>query len=531
MQKIILITVLFLSSVLIQVNAQEKGNYKNILDWTYWQPVSPNYERSVEKDPKFKDEDILTIKSIKNKINGFGTIMKTIKPDLYLGKTVKMSGYLKCENIKSWAGLWMRVDYYDVAVLAFDNMQKNPIKGTKDWAKYEIVLHVPADATSISYGVLLDETGQVWFKDIALEIVDETTPETGFTRGRDHKSIPFETKAKAIGNEIKSITGSEKNALKKEIEQIDNDLENSVITKEQADDLKLKKAAVHAANIDAKVSVQEEKLNQLIQDKVDGKVEDAKDHRSGGRKIIFGTNSEELGQNQTEFNISSMKVYNGQEDKEERQSKRTTSQFVLATGLNNVVTDGSVEKSDFRYLGSNFYEWGVTYNTRIFKNYNLLHAKYGLSVMYNNLRATDNRFFAVNGNQTNLELNAVAQDDSRFKNVNLVFPMHLEFDFTKSKERDGKTYFKTHDSFRLGLGGYVGTNLKSKQLINYDTDGYKSREITKGDFNVDNFIYGLSTYIGYKSTSLYLKYDLNPLFKDNTVKQNNVSLGLRFDFN
>jgi hypothetical protein len=28
-----------------------------------------------------------------------------------------------------------------------------------------------------------------------------------------------------------------------------------------------------------------------------------------------------------------------------------------------------------------------------------------------------------------------------------------------------------------------------------------------------------------------LKYDLNPLFKDNAVKQNNVSLGLRFDFN
>ena len=531
MQKIILITVLLLSAVLTKVNAQEKGNYKNILDWTYWQPVSPNYERSVEKNPEFKEENILTIKSIKNKINGFGTIMKTIKPDLYLGKTVKMSGYLKCENIKSWAGLWLRVDYYDVAVLAFDNMRKNPIKGTKDWAKYEIVLHVPADATSISYGVLLDKTGQVWFKDIVLELVDETTPETGFTKGRDHKSIPFETKAKAIGSEIKSITSSEKNALKKEIEQIDKDLENRVITKEQADDLKLKKAAVHAANIDAKVSVQEEKLNQLVQDKVDGKVEDAKDRRSGGRKIIFGTNSEELGPNQTEFNISSLKVYNGQADKDERQSKRTTSQFVFAAGLNNVVTNKSVGKSDFRYLGSHFYEWGLTYNTRILNKSNLLHAKYGLSVMYNNLRATDNRYFATDGNQIDLEINPISHDDSRFKNVNLVFPMHLEFDFTKSKVRDGKTYFKTHDSFRLGLGGYVGTNLKSKQLINYDIDGYKSREITKGDFNVDNFIYGLSTYIGYKSTSLYLKYDLNPLFKENLVKQNNVSLGLRFDFN
>jgi hypothetical protein len=48
-----------------------------------------------------------------------------------------------------------------------------------------------------------------------------------------------------------------------------------------------------------------------------------------------------------------MKVYNGQEDKEERQSKRTTNQLVLATGF-NVATNGSVSKSDFRYAGSHF---------------------------------------------------------------------------------------------------------------------------------------------------------------------------------
>jgi hypothetical protein len=57
----------------------------------------------------------------------------------------------------------------------------------------------------------------------------------------------------------KLITSSEKKCVKKKDEQIDKDLDNKVITKEQADDLKLKKAAVHAANIDSKV-VQEEKL-------------------------------------------------------------------------------------------------------------------------------------------------------------------------------------------------------------------------------------------------------------------------------
>ena len=530
MQKIILFTAMLLVGLSTKLTAQSSGTYKTIKDWTYWQPASANYEMALEKNSESTNQDVFTIKSVKSNINDFGTLMKKTTIDLYSGKTVKMTGYIKSDKVKSWAGLWMRVDYYSEAVLAFDNMHKKPVKGTTEWTKYEIVLFVPLEATSISYGVLLDGTGQIWLKDVALEIVDDSIAETGPNKGRDHKILAFETRAKAISNEIKTIVAKEKDALKDDLQLIEKDLEKGIISKEQAEALKLKKAQEHATAIDTKVAVEQEKLGQLVQDKVDGKIEDAKDFRSKGRTIVLGNNPNSIG-SKTEINVTSMKVYSGQEDKEERQSKRTTSQLVFAAGLNNVATNGSVEKSDFRYLGSHFYELGVTYNTRMLEKSNLLHAKYGLSLMYNNLRATDNRNFVVNENQTNLEVNAFQQEDSRFKNVNLVIPAHIEFDFTKPKVKDGKTYFKTHNSFRFGVGGFVGINLKSKQYINYDSDSYKSRVITRGDFNTSNFIYGLSTYIGYKATSLYLKYDCNPLFKDNIVKQNNVSLGVRFDFN
>ena len=69
------------------------------------------------------------------------------------------------------------------------------------------------------------------------------------------------------------------------------------------------------------------------------------------------------------------------------------------------------------------------------------------------------------------------------------------------------------------------------QILKYDLDGHDVTVKEKGGFNTNDFIYGVSTYIGYKATSLYLKYDLNPLFKDNAVKQNNISLGVRFDLN
>ena len=530
MQKIILFAVIMLVAMVAKVKAQNSGSYKYVLDWSYWQPESPNYNMSFEKNPESLDQNIFTIKSVKSKIDGFGTLRKTVQSDSFKGKTVKMTGYVKSNKVKSWAGLWMRVDFYTTQVLAFDNMQNRTIKGTNDWMKYEIVLFVPEEATSISYGTLLDGTGQVWFKDITLDIVDNSLEETGSIKGRKKEIISFEKRAKAIADEIKSITDSEKKALKSEVEAVDQDLSKGLISKEKAEVLKLEKASVRAATIESKVAIEEAKLNQLIQDRVDGKLED-ETSKNGGRMIMLGGSNTEIGKNQTEINIASLKVYDGNEDKKNRQSKRTTSQMVFAAGLNNAVTNNKVDKSDFRYLGSHFYELGVTYNSRILENQNLLHAKYGLSIIYNNLRPTDNRSFVVNGNQTDLVLNTKDLSDSRFRNVYLVAPVHLEFDFSGNKDSNGKPFFRTHNSFRLGVGGYAGINLKSKQILKYEDNNLNVTERLQGDFNTTDFIYGLSSYVGYKSTSLYLKYDLNPLFKDNAVKQNNVSLGLRFDFN
>jgi hypothetical protein len=152
--------------------------------------------------------------------------------------------------------------------------------------------------------------------------------------------------------------------------------------------------------------------------------------------------------------------------------------------------------------------------------------------MYNNLRPNNDQYFIDNGSQTVLATNPIDLKESRFKNVHIVVPIHLELDFSGNSTKNQKHHFKTHESVRIGLGGFIGTNLKTKQILKYrDLADNKVIEKTKGDFNVNNFIYGLSAYIGYEETSLYIKYDLNPLFKNNLVDQNNISLGIRFDLN
>ncbi len=354
----------------------------------------------------------------------------------------------------------------------------------------------------------------------------------------------FEQKVKAVSVKIDNITKEEKAALKEEIEAVNKELEAGTITKVQADAKKMLLAETRSKNIETRIATAQDELKDLVQQKVDGKISETDNNNRNSvsfnwkwrekDSITYEGKRYKITYKTTDsiyIDVKGMKKAIANKWKK-RSEKRTTTQFVFAAGVNNLVTDGAVAHSDYRYWGSHFYEWGVTANTRLFKNDNLLHLKYGISVMYNNLRPTDNRYFVVNGDQTTLQESAIHLEDSRFRNVFITAPVHLEFDFTKAKSnKEGKKIFYTHESVRFGIGGYAGFRVKSKQILKYEDGGRDVTQKTKGDFNVNDFVYGVSTYIGYKETSFYLKYDLNPMFKDNAIKQNNISLGMRFDLN
>ena len=319
----------------------------------------------------------------------------------------------------------------------------------------------------------------------------------------------FESQVKQVATNIDNITKEEKQALKIKVEEINVQQENGKITSEQANAEKQRLAEASARAIEFRVAKEQVVLGALVQDRVDGKL---KSNDSLTRYT---------------FTIPSMKI----QDRYNENEKRTTTQAVFAFGANNLVTDGSIANSEFLYLTSYFLEWGFTFNTRLLNNSNLLHLKYGLSLVKNNLRPSDNQYFVVDGNQTNLEKFPTNLRDSRFKNNYWVVPVHLEFDFAGNGSKDGKRTFHSQKGFKLGIGGYGGFNSKSKQKLYFREDDAKVRTKEKKDFNANNFVYGVSSYIGYKDTSLYIKYDMSPLFAHNIVEQNNISLGLRWDWN
>lgn len=328
----------------------------------------------------------------------------------------------------------------------------------------------------------------------------------------------FEDKAKQIGVNIQNITKEEKEKLKNELKKLEDAYKNGNLDQATYEAQKQEKANMSALEMERRIGLEETQLVELVKMTSNAELTTKKDSLSGRVK---------------NFKIT----YNN--DKYISNSKsegetRTTSQFVFAFGLNNLIDNesfGSLEDTQFSTWGSRFYEWGITLNTRILKNHNLLHAKYGFSVMYNNLRPNSNQFFDIQGNQTNLETAAVDLRHSRLRNVYLVLPLHLEFDFSRAKtNKDGKRIFYTHQAPRIGIGGYGGLRVKSKQKLAYEIDDVRFFDKQLDDFNATNFIYGLSAYVGYENVSLYFKYDLNSVFQNNLVAQNNVSLGLRFDF-
>jgi hypothetical protein len=157
-----------------------------------WFPAGSHpkqYEMSVDHTVVHSGKASAYLKSIVPKTGGFGTLMQTFKADAFRGKRVRMSGYVRSEEVSDWAGLWMRVDGPQIPnsqmreALAFDNMQDRPIKATSDWTRYEIVLDVPEQAQEIAFGLLLTGQGQVWMDDLKFEVVGKDVATTGQSRG------------------------------------------------------------------------------------------------------------------------------------------------------------------------------------------------------------------------------------------------------------------------------------------------------------------------------------------------------------
>jgi hypothetical protein len=317
------------------------------------------------------------------------------------------------------------------------------------------------------------------------------------------------------------VEKQEREYLKEDIEKINNRLDIGKISAAEAETFKKQAAKKRAANIADKLAIIDKKIaiyertDKIYQADLPGSEDDQTILRIGG-----------------DDETSESFIYIGKKelDKPRKYDRRTTEDMVFAIGFNNALIDGqSLDDSPYKLGGSGFVELGYAWKTRIFDNTNFWRVKYGFSFQWNKFDMKDNMYLVNNNNQIELQEFPLDLDKAKFRTTNLVFPVHLEFGPSKKIEKDSYFRYSTRKQLKVGLGGYAGLNIGSRQKLKYKEDGDKIKNKENGGFEVSEFVYGLSGYLAWGDVALYVKYDLNPLFKDQVIDQNAISVGLRFD--
>lgn len=299
---------------------------------------------------------------------------------------------------------------------------------------------------------------------------------------------------------IDKVVSKQKELMKKEVEEINVKLDNEELSLEEASNLKKEIATKYAYEIQRKIT----------------DIKNGTEGVDGNFSITIGGGS--------------IINFNSKEGAVKKRDKRTYSDIVVAVGFNNAIQEGkSLNDSDYKAAGSRFFELGFAWRTRVFKESNWLRVKYGMSLQYNSLKPKDNKYFVKDGDATTLETFPHKLRKSKIRFTNLVIPVHFEFGSSKKIEREHYFRYSTRQKFKVGLGGYAGLRIGTRQKLKYSVDGDRERDKQKDDFNSNDFVYGVSGYVSWGSVGLYTKYDLNPIFESPNAKQNNISLGIRLD--
>jgi len=147
--------------------------------WLLGGTAPDDYEVELEPGGGRDGSAAAVLRSATERPAGFVALVRGIDPAEHRGRRLRLSAWVEAEAVTGRAGLWMRVDgprYRQI--LAFDNMSPRPIRGTGGWRRHEVVLYVPAHATRIYFGALLNGPGRIRVDDFRLEPVGPEVPVT-----------------------------------------------------------------------------------------------------------------------------------------------------------------------------------------------------------------------------------------------------------------------------------------------------------------------------------------------------------------
>ena len=329
----------------------------------------------------------------------------------------------------------------------------------------------------------------------------------------------YQKEIEKLRQQKEEIEIQEREALKQEVEAINERLDNGSITLEEAKSLKSDAAKRRALNIedrqqiiDNRIALLERNEGEILKDENEQNIWE----EGVGVTVNVGDDEVEIFDSKNRF---------------PKYDKRTYSNFIIAFGLNNVIPEGgSLNDSPYNAWRSRYFEIGWAWRTRMFNNSNFMRFHYGLSFTFNGLRNSDNLYYTLNDEGEIIrEVFPTNLSKSKLRTDNLIIPLHFEFGPSRKTENETRIRYSIRRQFRLGVGGYGGINLGTRQKLKYRVDGQRIKEKSVGIFDPNQFVYGLSGWIGVGCVQFNVRYDLQTILKNSEVQEKNISFGLRFE--
>jgi hypothetical protein len=137
----------------------------------------PRYSIGVDQSVFHGGRASAYIKSVVPRSNAFGSLGQRISSEAYAGKRVRLGAFMKIQDVKDSATLWLRADASLGVIRALANLNDKP-NGTSDWRFYELVIDIPSGTQLIMFGAMLLGPGELWVDDFVLEVVDSSVAAT-----------------------------------------------------------------------------------------------------------------------------------------------------------------------------------------------------------------------------------------------------------------------------------------------------------------------------------------------------------------
>ncbi len=223
---------------------------------------------------------------------------------------------------------------------------------------------------------------------------------------------------------------------------------------------------------------------------------------------------------------------------EEERARKTHQEFNVEIGVNNFLEGSDFPSGSANYSVKPFGSWyvGLSSIRRTHVGKGPLFIEWGGTLHWYNFKM-DNPDIQILKTENGTEFLEPAAGVSGIKSkltasylsVSLVPVLDFSHGTRKVKryEASGISISKyKKQGVRIGVGGYAGYRLGSHTKYRFKQDGDKDRDKSRGNFNLNNFRYGVRGQIGYKGMDLFINYDINELFNSGKgPKLNAVSFG------